>query len=174
MARSWAGPGSRAGGTALAGLAILLVVAEFLLGTWTNLYDQFLPSSLRSVFDQPYLSNDRALALHVALAVLLGVVAVALLAWAGLRHRPRVAMAAFGGLLGVAIATLGGYQFIATPDPIYSFLMALGFLIALGAYMRAMTVLLRGPRPGMGPWGVPPGAMPPGPVNPPSPGAPPS
>ncbi len=142
----------RGGGLALTFLALLFVVVDFLAGVWANLYDEVLPSSLRSVFSNPYLTTDKALLLHVIVGLLLGLVALALLLWAVVRHRPSVFLGAAAGLLGVLIAAGGGYQFLATHDPIYSFLMALGFLLALGAYLRVAHVLTRGPRGTAGGW----------------------
>ncbi len=156
----------RGGGIALTFLAMLLVVVDFLAGVWANLYDEVLPGSLRAVFENPYVTTDKALLLHVVTGVLLGVVAFALLVWSLVRHRPRIFVSATAGLLGVLLAAGGGYQFLATGDPIYSFLMALGFLLALAAYIRAAHVLTRLPRSGAGGWM-------PGPPTPAEPASPP-
>ena len=164
-------PGDRRGGRgvgrALSGLAVGLVTVEFLLGMWTNLYDRVLPGSMADVFRSPYLSNDRALALHVVVGVLLGLVALALPIWGWIRHRPGVVGVGIGGLVGVALGAVAGSQFLETGDPIYSFLMALGFLIAMGAYLRGVHALSRRP------WGPAPGWVPAEVVTPTPPPAPP-
>lgn len=151
--------GGRGIGLALSGLALLLVVVEFLLGMWVNLYDT-LPPSLRAAFESPYVTQDQALVAHIVVGVLLGVVAVALVAWAALRHRPRLLGVGVGGLLGVLIAAGGGSEFLSTGDPIYSFLMALGFLMAMGAYFRGVHSLTRPPRGAPGGWATMGGAPP--------------
>jgi hypothetical protein len=163
------GRGGRGVGLALAGLAILLTVIEFLLGMWASLYDRVLPNSVRSVFDTPYITNDRALAAHVAVGVLLGLVGIALVVWAAVRRRPRVVMMGVGGLIGVALGAYGGSVFLATGDPLDSFGMAVGFLLALGAYYRVIQLLRRPPWFPPGPWSPgsptpspPMGAPPPG------------
>jgi hypothetical protein len=165
-------PGDRRGprgvGRALSGLAVGLVTVEFLLGMWTALYDRVLPRSMADVFQAPYLSNDRALALHVAVGVLLGVVALALPVWGWVRHRPGAVGVGVGGLVGVALAAVSGSEFLTTGDPIYSFLMALGFLVAMGAYLRGVHALTRRP------WGPTPGWVPAEVVAPTPPAPPPS
>ncbi|HYK92865.1 MAG TPA: hypothetical protein VEY07_02330 [Thermoplasmata archaeon] len=157
------GRGGRGGGLALAGLGVLLTSIEFLLGVWASLYDTVLPKSLRDVFATPYVSNDLALLAHVVLGLLLGLVALGLLLWAALRHRPRVMFSGVGALLGVLIGAGGGELFLTSGDPIYSFLMAVGFLMALGSFYGAITALRRASRWAPGAW------MPGGPIGEPSP-----
>ena len=129
-------------GYALIGFTTLLLTIEFLLGMWVNLYYTSLPSSISSALQNG--SSMPALATHVGLGVLLGVFAIAVIAWAVTRHRPRVAMWGFAGLLGVLLGAIGGEEFLVNPgSPIYSFLMALGFLVAFAAYVRAASVLAR-------------------------------
>ena len=167
------GRGGRGGGIAIAGLGMLLTVVEFLLGMWSNLYERLLPSSITSAFSNPYLSIDRALAAHVAVGVLLGLLALGLALWGALRHRPRVLFAGLGALVGILVAAGSGELFLSKGDPIYSFLMALGFLIAFGSFSGALTVLRRHGRWAPGVWSPMggPGSAPP---STPPPGAPPS
>ena len=171
MPNSWEESGSdrrgRGTGLALGGFALLLTTIEFLFGLWANLYEQDLPPSMQDVFTSPYLSIDRALVGHVLVGLLLGITALGLVVWAAMRRRRHVLFSAVGGLLGVLIAAIGGAEFIAKGDPIYSFLMGLGFLLATGAYFRVMQVLRRPSRvlpPG---WTPSAGGIPPGPATPP-------
>lgn len=158
-------------GLLLAGLGILTTVVEFLLGLWANLYDRVLPGSLRSVFDNPYLSNDKALAAHVVVGLLLGLIALALVAWAAVRRRPRVMFSGVGALVGVLVAAIGGEFLLTSGDPIYSFLMGIGFLMAIGSFYGAVSALRRHGRWAPGAWT--PGGSPPAPPMG-SPGSPPN
>lgn len=127
-------------GRALAGLALLLTSLEFLLGMDVNLYTTCLPSDTRTLFASNPCpgSSQVGLEAHVVLGLLLVVVAIGLLAWGLSRRIPRVAGPAFGGLLGVVIAAVGGFEYLSTTNPAYSFLMAVGFLIAVGAYFQVL------------------------------------
>ncbi|HZY92627.1 MAG TPA: hypothetical protein VFG07_07675 [Thermoplasmata archaeon] len=162
---------SRGGGIALAGLGLLLTAIEFLFGVWASLYDTQLPASLRGVFDSPYVTTDLALVTHVVLGVLLGVVALGLLAWAAVHHRPRVLFSGVGALLGILIGAGGGDLFLSTGNPIYSFLMAVGFLMAFGSFYGALSALRRHGRWAPGAWtpgepsASPPGTPPPVPPS---------
>lgn len=136
------GPGSARGGQALVGLTLLLLTFEFLLGMWVNLYYSGFPGSIPSVFTNG--GATPALLAHVIIGLLLGLLALAVIAWAAVHHRVMVIVLGTVGLLGVLLGAFGGEEFLTHPtSPLYSFSMALGFLVAFGAYLRASTVLQR-------------------------------
>lgn len=139
-------PGGVGAGRALVALLIFTTTIEFLLGMGVNLYTTCLPDGPMHLFSSnpcAASSGQSILEAHVVVGVILGLLALGLLAWAARRRIPRFMGPAFGGFLGVVIAALGGYEYLAiNPNPAdYSFLMALGFLLAFGAYMSAAFVL---------------------------------
>jgi len=139
-------PGGVGAGRALVALLIFTTTIEFLLGTAVNLYTTCLPDGPMHLFSSDPCaasSGQSILEAHVVVGVVLGLLALALLFWAVRRRTPRVTGPAFGGFLGVVIAAIGGYEYLAiNPNPAdYSFLMALGFLMAFGAYMSAAFAL---------------------------------
>jgi hypothetical protein len=134
-------------GRALVFLTLFVTAVQFLLGTDVNLYDSCFPSGTRYVFSMDPCGTQGVLEAHVTLGVVLGVLALVLLIWAVRRRIPRLVGPVLGGLLGVVLAAAGGYEFLATStptvpgDPVDSFLMAFGFLVAIGSYFSAGFVL---------------------------------
>jgi hypothetical protein len=143
--------GSRSGGVgagrALLFLTLLAGAIEFLLGMDVNLYIPCVPDGPMHVFASDPCGSQPILEAHVVVGVVLGVLAIGLLLWAARRRIPGFLGPVFGGLLGVVIAAVGGYEYLATAtatstgSPADSFLMAVGFLIAFGSYMSASYVL---------------------------------
>jgi hypothetical protein len=156
-------------GRALLFLTLFATAVEFLLGVDVSLYTTCLPGGARYVFAMDPCGSQGALQAHVALGAILGILALVLLIWAVRRRIPGLLGPVFGGFLGVVIAAVGGYEFLATSSPTMdgnpadSFLMALGFLIALGAYFSAGYALRDFERTGGAAirWTPPPAANPP-------------
>jgi hypothetical protein len=147
-AASYPTGGGRAG-RGLVMLQLLLLTLEFLLGTWVGLYYTSLPSSTQAAVQNG--GSMPALAAHIGLAIVMVIVAIAIVAWAIVRHRPRLAAAGFVGLIGVVAASVAGYEFLMHPKtPAFAFDMALGFILAYISYFAAAATTRMGPRPAVG------------------------
>jgi len=136
-------------------VALFLLLAQFVLGMFVNLYigiPSGHPGSSASFLTGavPGLAwairaSAPALAVHTGLGILLGISSLALLAIAiASRERPVVAAAAVG-LLGTLGAGIGGVGFLNYGVDKTTFLMAVGFSVAMGAYVAALFAI---PHPG--------------------------
>lgn len=113
-------------------LATLLILAiEYSLGIYVNAY-----------LAPPY--GDAVFSAHYALGVLLGALAVLVLAFSALtRSVPAIATSAVA-LVFIASAGQSGRLFaFQGQDPVYSVVMALGFLIAFASYFSEVLVVRR-------------------------------
>ncbi len=131
-------------GAGRAMLAMLLfgVGIEYLLGTDVNLYAGCYPDGPMHLFSSDPCGTQAVLEAHVVVGVLIGLLSIGLLFWAVRRRIPGLLGPAFGGFLGIVIAAVGGYEFLAmSQNSAASFLMALGFLMAFGSYFSASFVL---------------------------------
>ena len=113
------------------GLAmIMLLLGQYLLGMYTNLFVQ-IPAG---VDGWKWMSNSLVIMGHVTLGTLLLVVSTAGLVLA-VRARASVWIAAsVAGLAGIAAALLGGSTFMNGQAEAMSFLMASGLGLAIAAY----------------------------------------
>ncbi|MCI4317369.1 MAG: hypothetical protein L3J96_02425 [Thermoplasmata archaeon] len=120
--RPWV-PKARA---AFAGLTMLLLVVQYLLGLWTNLYG---PTAYTSNTSFP------ALDAHYNVGFALFFTALILLVLTGLSRELRLVVPAVVGLVAIILAGVYGMMYVgSTPNaPIDSFLMGLMFLVAFGA-----------------------------------------
>jgi hypothetical protein len=112
----------------LIGLALLLLVTEYLLGLWTNVYaPAVFTTSISSL----------ALGAHYAVGYALGFVALILLIVAVVSRSLRSVVHALIVLLTIGMAGIFGRLYVSsTPnDPVYSFAMGFLFLVALAACM---------------------------------------
>jgi len=140
-------PSEVGAGRALLALVSLTGVVQFLLGTDVNLYSTCFPQGTLHVFESDPCGTQTILEAHVVVGIVLGVLAIGLLLWTVRRKIPGLLGPVFGGLLGIVLAALGGYEFLATStatsagSPADSFLMAVGFVLAFGAYMSASFAL---------------------------------
>lgn len=124
---------------AVTGVTILALVAEYLLGLWTNLYG---PSAFTRSTSYP------ALAAHYGLGYALFVLAILVVVLAALSHRRRALVPAVVLLVAVALAGFFGAAFVRSSpnDPIDSFAMGFMFLVALfSAFLVAMSRWSRTP-----------------------------
>jgi hypothetical protein len=114
------------------GTTLVLLVAEFLLGMYVNL---FVPTP----HGQP------ALVAHIALGSLLLVMALVTAGTAVASRRPVTALLAAAGLLFLVVAWTGGARFLGgggrNAD---SYLMAAGFVLAGTCYVLALELGRRG------------------------------
>jgi hypothetical protein len=138
--------GSRSGGVgagrALVALMLFGTGLEYLLGVEFNLYGgACIPQGARTLFSGDRCGTQPVLEAHVALGVIIGLLAVVLVAWAVRRRIPGLLGTAFGGLLGIVIAAAGGYEYLSSGMVAYSLLMSIGFLIAFGSYFSSIIAL---------------------------------
>lgn len=117
---------------------LLLLVLQYLLGEWVNLYGSF-PAGAPSLGSALVDGSDPALVVHlvVALALLFGALLAAAFGWAS--GLPRLRLATGLGFLGVLLAAAGGILFVYSgyANEGDSFLMAVAFLLAFSAYATA-------------------------------------
>ncbi|MCI4351573.1 MAG: hypothetical protein L3K15_08705 [Thermoplasmata archaeon] len=123
----------------LAPITMLLLVAQYLLGLWTNLYAP--PAGLTSNSSSP------ALDWHYNIGFILGIIAILALVLALLSRQLRLAGSASALLVGVLVAGFAGGNFVGTNpnNAVSSFVMGAMFLVAFvaalglgyGSWMRA-------------------------------------
>ena len=115
---------------------IILLVGQYLLGMYTNLFVT-IPDGVNG---WQWMSNSLAIMGHVTLGTLLLVVSVALLVF-GARARSRTwIVASLVGLVGIGAALAGGSSFMNGQYDAMSFLMAGGLGVAILAYAAALYV----------------------------------
>ena len=112
-------------------LAILIL--QYALGMYTNLFVEF-PQTPDIHARWVYAMSVPPVAAHVALGTLLLFGAVALLIRTAKLQTQAWKIPGYLGLLGVLIAWLSGERFVSTQTNIFSYLMSLGFLLAVFGY----------------------------------------
>jgi hypothetical protein len=122
-------------------LAVLvLIVAEFAVGMYVNLYTAVPPADHGGSLPAIIANGPAALSVHAALGLLLGLGAVAVLVQA-IRARRAVPIAASAlGLLALAIAALAGASFASTPARADSMAMSVMTAVALLCYAANLAV----------------------------------
>lgn len=137
--------GFRVGLNAMLGLLAL----EFLVGMYVNLHVNVAPvSSIMAVFTGGANGYPSLLA-HAGLGILLGLLGLLMIPMARRVRRGAVTAGAVVGWLGILLAAGTGAGFLALNHTnsslawVYSFLMALGFLVAFWAYAWIRTQLPR-------------------------------
>lgn len=123
-------------------LILGLIGLQFFLGIWLNLFGSF-PSGSGGLGAALTFTADPVLIVHGALGVVLGVGALGLLARSWSDPLRTLRWFALGGLLGVvfASATGSGFVYSGYSNNVDSFLMAVGFGIALTAYDEGLVRL---------------------------------
>ena len=87
------------------------------------------------------MSGSSTLMLHMVLGWLLAILAVvALLAALLVRRKEAIGLSALG-LVAIVVAGYGGLQFMISGHDGYSYLMATGFIVAMGAYFGEVYAL---------------------------------
>ena len=135
---------------ALPGIALMLLLAQFLLGMWLNLFVSF-PTSL---FSQPGIGSMMGtmmgfmvtggmpiLMVHMMLGFALLVVSILVLAFAMGSSAPGLVLISVLGLVSVLAAGLGGlgFMFSGFQNDLFSYLMAIGFISAFTTYFVALS-----------------------------------
>jgi hypothetical protein len=110
-----------------------MLVVEYLIGMYVNLFVQF-PNDASTEQLWHFAWRQPFLVAHIILSVLLFVGSVVLLIRA-IRYRSILwRTPSILGLLGVFLATLGGELFTSTQTDAYSYIMSIGFILALCSY----------------------------------------
>jgi hypothetical protein len=113
-----------------------LLIVQFLLGMFANLFITFSASTDPNPLAVVFTGGSPALMLHVVIAVVLFILALLVLISAAFIHRPPVVAIATAGLASTALAFFSGIAFVYTSytNNTLSYLMAVGFLFGLIIY----------------------------------------
>jgi hypothetical protein len=139
-----------------AGVTGAVLLVQFLLGMHVNLYVKTVPvkghasggmmsgGMMGGGFMKAMsraMSGSSTLMLHMMMGWLLVILAVAtLLAALLVRHKEAIALSALG-FVAIVVAGYGGLQFMISGRDGYSYLMATGFIVAMGAYFGEVYAL---------------------------------
>jgi heme A synthase len=123
-------------------LILGLIGLQFFLGMWLNLFGNF-PKESNSLGGALSFTADPVLIAHIVLGILLGIGALGLLARSWSDPLRTLRWFALGGVLGVVFAAVTGSGFVYSgySNNVDSFLMAVGFGIALTAYYEGLVRL---------------------------------
>lgn len=114
------------------GLKIGLAV-QFILGIYVNLFVHF-PENADTSHNWAFARHNWWVMLHVLLgtSLLIGAVVFIVRVY---RHKLNLwKLPASLGLVGILLAWIGGERFVATQQDAWSFVMALGFVLAVSIY----------------------------------------
>jgi hypothetical protein len=119
--------------------AVVMLLIEFVLGIWVNLYAQ-LPSSDSghgplSAFGRAVADGPVMLGIHALLGTLLLITAIAAVVRAALARRAAWIAVAAVALLAIAVAWFSGTRFVGHPASGASFSMAVATAVALLGYV---------------------------------------
>ena len=129
----------------VASITFFLLLAQFLIGMWVNLFVHIPgvhPGStgpdyfLRLLQGVPWavLHGQLPLQVHAALGLLLVLGALVMVVMAFISHRRAWVIASILGAMGVIGAGFNGGSFLNYGHDFSSMLMALGFAVAIGSY----------------------------------------
>ncbi len=119
------------------GLLSFLAI-QYALGMYANLFVEFSKSAdihTRWI----YAMGNPFVALHVVIGTGLLLGAVALVVRAAKLRAAAWKIPAYLGLVGILLSWVGGERFVSTQIDIFSYLMSLGFLLAVFAYCWGLT-----------------------------------
>jgi hypothetical protein len=118
--------------------ALVILLLEYGLGIWVNLYGQLPASdngaSLPAGFGRAVADGPIGLSVHAVLGLVLILSAVTAVVRSFLARRPVLVGAAIAGLAAVVIAALSGARFVGHGTNATSMSMAIAAGIAIGAY----------------------------------------
>jgi hypothetical protein len=125
-------------------LAVLvLVVAEFLIGMYVNLFVTIPPADHGHGIGSAITNGPAILATHAAIGLLLGLAAVGVLVQAVMARHPGAIAASAVGLLALAFASAAGASFTSSGHPADS--MAMSVLTGAGLVCYAVNLYLLPP-----------------------------
>jgi heme A synthase len=119
-----------------------LIALQFFLGMWLNLFGKF-PMGSGGLGSALTFTSDPILIAHIVLAIILGLGSIALVIRSWSDPLRSVRWFSVGGFVGLAFASITGSGFVTTgySSGVDSFLMAVGFAIALTAYYEGLVRL---------------------------------
>ncbi len=121
--------------------ALSLLVVEFILGMMVNLYVEFPDANQENAWH--LMNSSVPVFVHVLFGSLLVLVAIAHLISAIASRKIPLIVFSFLGSLGVIFAAISGSSFMENPTNLNSFLMSLGFVLALLSYMFVLYLCKR-------------------------------
>jgi hypothetical protein len=113
--------------------------AQYVLGAYIARFVQF-PEGASEAYSWSFAWSQWAVAAHIVLAlfIVLGTVALCVQAW---RLRiPKALWLSVLSLLSLLLASYGGSQFIATRSDLWSYAMAISFIVAMTLLSYVLTV----------------------------------
>ncbi len=113
-----------------------LLILQFLLGMFANLFVTFTTSSAANRLASIFTEGSPALMAHVIIGIVLFVLSLIVLIFAGFTSRRRLLGIASLGFASMAVAFFSGIAFVFSTyaDNSLSYLMAVGFIIAFIVY----------------------------------------
>jgi len=110
-----------------------LLILQYFLGMAANLFVQF-PDTINEKLQWQFAGNQWTVVTHMVLGFLLMIGSIVLLFRAIRKKERNWIIAGSIGLFAVLVAVGAGAQFIPTQQDVYSYIMSVAFLIAVGAY----------------------------------------
>jgi heme A synthase len=117
----------------IAVIALIVLVIQYLVGMWTNLYS---PATFTTDSSYP------ALDAHYNLGFALGIIGIIGIVFAAITRNVRMIAPAVGLFVWIFVAGFAGMAFVSdTPNnPVYSFVMSVAFLLA---FVSALALLFQ-------------------------------
>jgi hypothetical protein len=123
-------------------LAVLvLIVAEFAIGMYVNLYVTIPPADHGRSLGSAIANGPATLSIHAVIGLLLGLAALGVLAQAVLARHPATIAASAAGLFALALAAIMGAGFTSTGQRTKSMGMSVFTGVALLCYAANLYVL---------------------------------
>jgi len=110
-----------------------ILILQYFLGMVANLFVQF-PDTNNEKIQWQYAQGQWSVVTHMILGFLLLIGALVLLFRAVRRKEKNWIIAGSLGLFAILAAVGAGSEFIPTQQDIYSYIMAIAFILAVGAY----------------------------------------
>jgi hypothetical protein len=109
------------------------LIFQYLFGMAVNLFVQFPDTKSQSILWE-FAKSQMALVLHIILGALLLIGALVFIIRAIHSKNKQWIISASVGLLAILVAIISGAQFIPTQQDVYSYIMAVAFILAVFAY----------------------------------------
>ncbi len=110
-------------------LANVTLVIQFLLGMYVNLYVEFPTSGPADAWRFAW--SSAPVAAHIILGALILLASISMLVRSIIRKNRHWIIVSSVGVAGMLLAVVGGETFITSLNELTSFLMSVGFLVAL-------------------------------------------
>lgn len=123
---------------------LTLLFAQFLLGTWTNLFAAFpAPSPSVNPLDSVFTNGPYILAAHIITGLTLGILSISVLVLSALARNKVAIVLASAGLGSILLAGESGIEFVLGwyANNLLSFSMAVGFALSFAIYFLILSLL---------------------------------